>query len=79
MGGREVGRDSLQGLYWDNGKENGNYYSTLGLYRVTLGLYRDNGNENGNYDITVYIGGYIGDQSFPQLGANSAVLGLELG
>ena len=20
------------GLYWDNGKEHGNYYSTLGLY-----------------------------------------------
>ena len=29
----------------DNGKENGNYYSILGLYR-------DNGKENGNY----YIG-----------------------
>ena len=31
--------------YWnyrDNGKENGNYYSILGLYR-------DNGKENGNY------------------------------
>ena len=26
----------------DNGKENGNYYSILGLYR-------DNGKENGNY------------------------------
>ena len=32
----------LLGLYWDNGKENGNYYSILGLYR-------DNGKENGNY------------------------------
>ena len=29
------------GLHWDNGKENGNYYSILGLYR-------DNG-KNGNY------------------------------
>ena len=27
------------GLYWDNGKENGNYYSILGLYW-------DNGKEN---------------------------------
>ena len=42
-----------------NGKENGNYYSILGLYRDNgkengnyysiLGLYRDNGKENGNY------------------------------
>ena len=22
------------GLYWDNGKENGNYYSILGLYSI---------------------------------------------
>ena len=29
-------------VYRDNGKENGNYYSTMGLYR-------DNGKENGNY------------------------------
>ena len=28
--------------YWDNGKENGNYNSILGLYR-------DNGKENGSY------------------------------
>ena len=39
------------GLYWDNGKENGNYYN--GFYRVyigdILGLYWDNGKENGNY------------------------------
>ena len=27
---------------WDNGKENGNYYSILGIYG-------DNGKENGNY------------------------------
>ena len=42
-----------------NGKENGDYYSILGLYRDNgkenenyygiLGLYRDNGKENGNY------------------------------
>ena len=41
----------------DNGKENGNYYSRLGLYRDNgkengnhcsrLGLYRDNGKANG--------------------------------
>ena len=24
----------ILGLYWDNGKENGNFYSILGLYRV---------------------------------------------
>ena len=33
-------------LYWDNGKENGNYYSILGEYW-------DNGKENGNYYRTV--------------------------
>ena len=42
------------GLYWDNGKENGNYYSILGIpvkgfIGVLLGLYRDNGKEKGNY------------------------------
>ena len=35
---REVHRRLL--VIWDNGKENGNYYSTLGLYR-------DNRRENG--------------------------------
>ena len=49
----------VSGLYWDNGKENGNYYSILRLYRDSgkengnyysiLGLYRDNGREAGNY------------------------------
>ena len=43
----------------DIGKENGNYYSILGLYRDNakengnycsiLGLYRENGKENGIY------------------------------
>ena len=32
----------ILGLYWDNGKANGNYYSILGLYW-------ENGKENGNY------------------------------
>ena len=32
----------MLGLYWDNGKENGNYYSVWGY----LG---DNGKENRNY------------------------------
>ena len=41
-------------VYWgyigNSGKENGNYYSILGLYR-------DNGQENGNcYSILGYIG-----------------------
>ena len=52
----------ILGLYWDNGKENGNYYN--GLYRIyILGLYWDNGKENGNYynglyriDIGVILG-----------------------
>ena len=30
------------GLYWDNGKDKGNYYSIWGLYC-------HNGKENGNY------------------------------
>ena len=41
------------GLYWDNGKENGNYYIIIGYI---LGLYWDNGKENGNYYIII---GYI--------------------
>ena len=46
-------------LCGDNGKENGNYYSMLGLYWENgkengnyysmLGLYWENGKENGNY------------------------------
>ena len=46
----------ILGLYWDNGKENGNYYSIYwdngkenGNYNSILGLYWDNGKENGNY------------------------------
>ena len=45
--------------YWDNGKENGNYHSILGLYwdngnehgiyYSILGISWDNGKENGNY------------------------------
>ena len=47
------------GLFRDNGKENGNYCSMLGLdwangkengsYYSMLGLHWDNGKENGNY------------------------------
>ena len=51
----------MLGLYWENGKENGNYYN--GLYRdyirVILGLYWDNGKENGNYYNGFYRG-FIG-------------------
>ena len=36
---------SILGFYWDNGKENGNYYSNN---RVILGILRDNGKENGS-------------------------------
>ena len=47
------------GLYRDNGKENGNYYNTIGYI---LGLYGDNGKENGNYYNTIgYILGLYGD------------------
>ena len=41
---------SILGLYLDNGKYNGNYYSILGLYW-------DNGKQNGNY---YSKSGYIG-------------------
>ena len=42
----------MLGLYRDNGKENGNYYSIMGYI---LGLYGDNGKENGSYySIMVY-------------------------
>ena len=32
---------AIVGLFWDNAKENGNYYSIMGYM---LGLYWDNGN-----------------------------------
>ena len=40
-----------RGIFWDNGKENGNYYSIMGysIMGYILGLYRNNGKENGNY------------------------------
>ena len=53
------------GLYWDNGKENGNYHIMVYI----LGLYRDNGKENGNYynglyrDYIGYILGLYWDNS----------------
>ena len=37
------------GLYWDNGGENGNYYSILGLYW-----------DNGKMETTIVYWGYIG-------------------
>ena len=49
------------GLYWDNGKENGNYYSIIGYI---LGLYWDSGKENGNYySIIGYILGLYWDNA----------------
>ena len=36
----------MLGLYRDNGKENGRYYSIIGY---VTGLYRDNGKEDGSY------------------------------
>ena len=60
-------------IYWDNGKENGNYKEYGDLYRgyigyiigYILGLYWDNGKENGNYKeygdlYRAYIGYIIG-------------------
>ena len=60
-----LGWGTLFGLYWDNGKENGNYYN--GLYRdyrdyigiILLGFYGDNGKENGSY-YKDYIGVLLG-------------------
>ena len=53
----------ILGLYKDNGKENGNYYSILGLYwgyiGIILGFYWDNGKENGTTGITGLIVGCI--------------------
>ena len=43
----------MLGLYWDNGKENGDYYSKLNI----LGLYWDNGEYNGNYYLWFGLGG----------------------
>ena len=40
-------RGSGDQAFWDNGKENGNYFNIIGYI---LGLYRDNGKENGNYN-----------------------------
>ena len=44
------------GLYWDNGKENGNRHLVfigfkVGIHRHPLGIYWDNGKENGNHHL----------------------------
>ena len=45
-----------RGIYWDNGKETGIYYSILGIYK-----YWHNGKGNGNYySIQEYTGVYTG-------------------
>ena len=41
------------GLYWENGKENGNYRDYRGYIGYVLGLYWENGKENGNYFSTL--------------------------
>ena len=38
----------ILGIYWDNGKENGNYYIIIG---DVLGIYWDNGKDHGNYNL----------------------------
>ena len=49
----------ILGSYWDNGKENGNYYIILGLHKVWgLGLYWENGKEAGNYEYTLNLKGF---------------------
>ena len=35
-------RDKQLGIYWDNGKENGNYYSILELYWGYIGVIMEN-------------------------------------
>ena len=37
------------GLYWDNGKSNGNYYNGVYIGVYYKGTYWDNGKENENY------------------------------
>ena len=44
--GTNTEREPQGGGPRDNGKENGDYYSILGLYR-------DNGKENGNYYLSL--------------------------
>ena len=39
----------ILGIYWDNGKENGNYRDYRDYIGVMLGIYWDNGKENANY------------------------------
>ena len=58
----------MLGLYWDNGKENGNYY--IIVYRGYIGSYWDNGKENGNYySMLGLYRGYIGfrERAYPAL------------
>ena len=51
---------SLLGIYWDNGKENGNYSNRViyGLGFRVLGLYWENGKDNGDYNNGLYIRDY---------------------
>ena len=66
----------ILGLYWDNGKENGNYYSIIGYI---FGLYWDNGKENGNYySIIGYILGLYWDNG-KENGNYQSIIGYILG
>ena len=40
----------MLGLHWDNGEENGSWYSRIGYI---LGLYWDNGEENESYYVII--------------------------
>ena len=44
----------MLGLYWGNGKENGNYYSILGLYWGYMGVVEK------KMETTIVYWGYIG-------------------
>ena len=69
-----------KGLYWDNGKETGNYFSILGCYK-------DNGKERGQYkNLIRYILGFrvvrfrdlgLGSKGLKDLLGALGVLGFE--
>ena len=50
--------------YWDNGKENGNYYNgRFRVHKYKMVIKWDNGKENGNYHngpYRIYIGVILG-------------------
>ena len=45
----------ILGIYWEHGKENGNYYSILGFLRGYIGIMEK------KMESTIVYWGYIGD------------------